>query len=178
MTRAEKTIAPIRIQTVVTADTKDQSFRIPIKIGNIDFKALIDSGAQGTFINQQLATRLGLPTQQLQKAIDALNVDRTENKTGKITEITQLEIAVAGRIEKIKFMIAGLGKEDIILGSPWLRRVNPDIDWGTGQLRFRNPMEQSIGTLRVTSSANGSINRIVTMDDGSQSMEITTAVDE
>ena len=129
-----KTIGPIKIQTVVTADTKDQSFRIPVKIGNIEFKALIDSGAQGTFINRQLATRLGLPARQLRKAIEALNVDGTENKTGKITEVTQLEIAVAGRIETIKFMIAGLGKEDIILGSPWLRRVNPDIDWDAGQL--------------------------------------------
>ena len=152
-----KTIRPIKIQTVVTAEMKEQSFRIPARLGNIDFKALIDSGAQGTFINRQLATHLGLPVQQLRKAIEAINVDGTENKTGKITEITQLEIGVAGRIEEIKFMIAGLGKEDIILGSPWLRRVNPDIDWETGQFRFRTPMEQSIGTLRVTNSVNESI---------------------
>ena len=168
---------PIRISTVVTADTKDLSFRIPVKIGNLDFKALIDSGAQGTFINRQLATRLGLPTRQLQKAIEALNVDGSENRTGKITEIAQLGLEVAGRIETIKFMIAGLGKEEIILGNPWLRRVNPDIDWEAGRLRFRKPMEQDIGTLGVTNS-DRSINRNVTMDVGSQIMEVTTEVDE
>ena len=117
---ATTTTKPIIIKSIITADTKEHSFCIPVKLGIVELKALIDSGAQGTFINQQLATRLGLTTQQLCKAITARNVDGTDNATGNITEITHLDLEVAGRIEPIMFMIAGLGEDDIILGHPWL----------------------------------------------------------
>ncbi|KAF8240649.1 hypothetical protein L208DRAFT_1064440, partial [Tricholoma matsutake] len=34
-------------------------------------------------------------------------------------------------------LIAGLGKESVILGLPWLRRINPVIDWRIGTFQFR-----------------------------------------
>ncbi|ESK81730.1 hypothetical protein Moror_11564 [Moniliophthora roreri MCA 2997] len=34
------------------------------------------------------------------------------------------------------FLISGLGKEEVILGLPWLQKYNPDVDWVTGQTTF------------------------------------------
>jgi hypothetical protein len=42
-----------------------------------------------------------------------------------------------GRIMKTRLLVSGLGKETIILGLPWLRKTNPDINWKKGTLKFR-----------------------------------------
>lgn len=34
----------------------------------------------------------------------------------------------------LEYLITNLGTENIILGLPWLQKVNPDIDWKEGQL--------------------------------------------
>ena len=34
-------------------------------------------------------------------------------------------------------MVTGLGKQQIILGFPWLREQNPDINWQTGEFKWR-----------------------------------------
>src|SRR6266446_9933203 len=36
-------------------------------------------------------------------------------------------------------LISGLGKQKIILGLPWLRKENPDINWKTGEIKWRTP---------------------------------------
>ena len=35
-------------------------------------------------------------------------------------------------------MVTGLGKQQIILGFPWLREQNPDINWQTSEFKWRN----------------------------------------
>ena len=34
-------------------------------------------------------------------------------------------------------MVAGLGKQKIILGYPWFQKHNPEINWKTGELNWR-----------------------------------------
>ena len=36
-------------------------------------------------------------------------------------------------------MVTGLGKHRIILGFPWLKKMNPIIDWQKGTLEWRQP---------------------------------------
>jgi hypothetical protein len=40
------------------------------------------------------------------------------------------------------FLVTDLGSEDIILGLPWLRKVNPTIDWDFGEIEIPNSPEQ------------------------------------
>lgn len=37
------------------------------------------------------------------------------------------------------FLITNLGGEDLIPGLPWLRKVNPEIDWEKGRLSVKPP---------------------------------------
>ena len=41
-------------------------------------------------------------------------------------------MAVAGHLEWINFDVTPLGQYDVVLGIPWLRNHNPEIDWKTG----------------------------------------------
>ncbi|KAJ2926197.1 hypothetical protein H1R20_g10898, partial [Candolleomyces eurysporus] len=46
-------------------------------------------------------------------------------------------ITINGRTKRTKFLITGLGEEQIILGLPWLRKENPIIDWEKKTLTWK-----------------------------------------
>lgn len=58
---------------------------------------------------------------------------------GRIDEETvQLQISVQGRTTPTAFDITEIGDWDVILGIPWLRRWNPQVDWNPGQISWRD----------------------------------------
>ncbi|KAF8233483.1 hypothetical protein L208DRAFT_1028622, partial [Tricholoma matsutake] len=61
--------------------------------------------------------------------IKVKNIDGTPNKKGEISHYAKGFLMINRRSFLMTFLIAGLGKESIILGLPWLRRINPVIDW-------------------------------------------------
>jgi predicted aspartyl protease len=132
----------ISVCSVLLATVKGQSMRLPIKIAtdkkDIETEALLDSGAEGIFMSRRLAEEQLMDLQPLKEPIKARNVDGTPNKLGTITHFTDTTLRINGRQFKTTFLITGLGKEDVILGLPWLRKVNPIIDWRKATLEFRN----------------------------------------
>jgi ribosomal protein L39E len=70
------------------------------------------------------------------------NVDGTPNKEGTITHFTQLKTRINGRIKRTTFLVAGLGKEKVILGFPWLQTESPVIDWEQGTLQWKDNSPQ------------------------------------
>uniref|UniRef100_A0A0W0FB99 Retrotransposon gag domain-containing protein n=1 Tax=Moniliophthora roreri TaxID=221103 RepID=A0A0W0FB99_MONRR len=137
---------PVTISHFVLAKMDQNSMHIPLqyKAGTkiIKTQALLDSGAGGRFISMALAKELGKKWIQLR-----------ENQAGK--EFRE------------NFMISGIGDENIILGLPWLRYHNSQINWETGEVKFvlkrriqirrftgildSNPMEVLIGA-KITAS--------------------------
>ena len=49
---------------------------------------------------------------------------------------------IKGRKTLEQLMVTGLGKEQIILGFPWLTDHNPDINWKTGRFSWREPTKR------------------------------------
>lgn len=121
----------------------------------VETKALIDSGAGGTFIDDRFARKQGLQLRPLLVPLPVFNVDGTPNYRGHITHFIWLDLIVTGTIVPTKFLATSLGRESIILGLPWLQRVNPEIDWDTGtikieQSRFRPTLLQQVFSPRKT----------------------------
>ena len=54
--------------------------------------ALLDSGATDNFIDQRTAKHLNIPTRHLKRPRILYNVDKTENRSGRITHYIDLEI--------------------------------------------------------------------------------------
>ena len=50
-----------------------------------------------------------------------------------------LNIEIHKRTCKERFLVTGLGRQNIILGFPWLTKTNPIIDWQKGNLKWREP---------------------------------------
>ena len=61
------------------------------------------------------------------------------NQAGQITHFTQLALAVDGQEQWTDFLVTNLGGEDVILGLPWLRKTNPQVDWEKGRLSVKTP---------------------------------------
>jgi hypothetical protein len=89
---------------------------------NAGFKAraLIDSGAQGTFIHQTFIRQLGMKEEPLQKSIPVFNVDRTLNQLRYIRNQVRVALTIGGKQTNQTLLVTHLGNHNIILGHDWL----------------------------------------------------------
>ena len=139
----------IDIYSVITATIDSNKLSIPIRISDtgketVETLGLIDSGAGGKFIDQNYVKKLGLETHALETPIRAYNVDGTENKWGTIKSYVNLDLEINGRKTNTQLFVTGLGKERIILGFPWLNEHNPEIDWKSGEISWRQQRRKLI----------------------------------
>ena len=81
---------------------------------------------------------MGWPLIRLGKPIHARNADGTNNKGGMIRYQVDLNLRIDDRNSLQHFFVMDLGnKNTIILGHPWLTRVNPIINWMAGMVKLR-----------------------------------------
>ena len=58
--------------------------------------------------------------QAFEKPKKIFNIDNTENKLGSITHFIDLKVQTKGIVKDIRFLIADIGTENLLLGYPWL----------------------------------------------------------
>jgi len=124
--------------TNVTVDmvwnNRSHSIWIPVQIvsekGKTDAKALLDSGAEGIYINANYVKKHQFPLQDLRIPIYPRNVDRTPKKNGAIRYAAILRMEMGDNYrERIMFLVTDTGNHNILLGMDWLKAHNPNIDW-------------------------------------------------
>ena len=98
--------------------------------------ALLDSGANTTFIDVSVTERLGLPLTPLTNPIRVFNVDGSRNSAGDVTHMTTILMEYLGHHKELTAEVTNLGKNSLILGYTWLQKHNPSIDWQTGVIKF------------------------------------------
>src|SRR5271168_1248940 len=116
----------------------------------VETKALLDTGAGGKFIDQNYVNHLKLETRTLGNPLKVYNVDGTPNKRGTITKYVNVELTINGKPRRHNVFITGLGKQKIILGFPWFKSENPDIDWEKGTLVWRKDKSKPMIVPKVT----------------------------
>ena len=138
----------IAIDHVQVAEIEKNTMTLSIKISgkNIDqktvkIKALLDTGAGGKFINQNFIQNQKIKTKNLEHPIKVFNVNRTPNKQGTIMKYTQLNLTINGCTRPHNLFITGLGKQKIILGYPWFKQNNPEIDWEKCTLNWQKEQD-------------------------------------
>jgi hypothetical protein len=111
----------------------------------VDLEALLDSGAGGLFIDETFARRNDFVLHRLPRPLNVYNVDGTSNKKGTITSYVKADLTVGGQIKQTRLYVTGLGKQDVILGLPWLREENPTVDWKSGEIRWKEQERRKLG---------------------------------
>ena len=99
---------------------------------------MVDSGATTLFIGEAFARRHKMFLEPLVKPIKLLNIDGTLNKAGSIHYKTRLILCTGTKEKKFEFLVTDCGPETVVLGLPWLRIMNPDIDWAKGELHIQD----------------------------------------
>ena len=62
------------------------------------------------------------------------NADRSPNAGGGLKYYTELKVVTGKTPHLLRFYIANMGPDDLILGYPWFTATNAHPDWTTGML--------------------------------------------
>ena len=104
------------------------------KVNGVQVRMLVDSGASGMFFNPSLIQRAHLQTVE-KNAIDKVKLaDGHELPSSKVC---RLSFSAANYRDVDTFHAVELGEFDIVLGKPWLSRLNPTIDWVQNTIKFQ-----------------------------------------
>uniref|UniRef100_A0A8C2EBD4 Gypsy retrotransposon integrase-like protein 1 n=1 Tax=Cyprinus carpio TaxID=7962 RepID=A0A8C2EBD4_CYPCA len=116
-------------------------FQASVQFGGAVFQvsALIDSGAEGDFMDSRLATSLGISAVALAEPISARTLCGTH-----LTNITHttpfVTLTLSGNhAEEIKFHLIHSPTAPVVLGHTWLVKHNPHIDWARGSILAWSP---------------------------------------
>ena len=146
----------LSIYSVLVAQVSDKSISIPITLREnqknkqtVELTALLDSGAGGLFIDEEFAKKNGFTLYELPEPLNAYNIDGTKNKKGTITTYVEIDLQVGERTMKTRLFVTGLGRQDVILGFPWLRDENPIINWQNGEIRWRKDEQRKLGAKAI-----------------------------
>ena len=99
-------------------------------------KALLDSDASLNLIHEELVAALGLLTQPCAPMYVTIANDSMLHHANRIVI---LKFTLADVQHEETFLIAPLDSNQLILGMPWLERVNPEINWKLRTFIYRIP---------------------------------------
>src|ERR1700678_4431899 len=130
--------------SVIITDSRMRSMHISIPIviktitgkKTVETKVLLDTGAEGLFMDKNYAEEHEIVLQKLPNPITPSNVDGTLNHAGEITHFTWIQAKIDKRTLLEKLWITDLGSSDVIFGFPWFKENNPQIVWKTGRVQL------------------------------------------
>src|SRR5580693_6888878 len=116
--------------------------KVPISVctsySKADLRCLVDSGATDNFIHPRFLRRMGLGTRKLTNPKRLYNVDDTTNRAGQVTDYVDLDVRTNNIHKEMRFLVSDIGREDAILGYPWLATFKPHFSWKHGVINTRH----------------------------------------
>ncbi len=142
---------------------------LPGRVYKRDVNVLIDCGSTGTFISAEFVSRNKLKTEQMNIEQSVILPDGSKHTTNRIvkqlpvqieselnrtelnrTELNRTELNRNNYYEQqLDLVVIPLSSYDIILGMPWLKLMNPRIDWTNGSFTLTDELNR-IYTFRKT----------------------------
>jgi hypothetical protein len=112
---------------------KGRQIFLIVQVRGRTLRAIIDSRATGNFIDTRVVAENGFKTFAKQELYSLFLVDGETiggNKGIVTHETDRLTMKILkGYTEDIQFDIVAIGVHSVILGIPWLRLYNPQINW-------------------------------------------------
>ena len=102
----------------------------------VETQTLINSGAGGNFLHHDFANKHRINLLPLDTPIIPWNFNGTLNIGGKITHYVYVDILFDDQKIGTKLLVTNIGKNDLILGLPWLKENNLQINWKTERMEL------------------------------------------
>ena len=100
--------------------------------------ALVDSGATANFIDANFVQQHSLPRIAHASPLLVTTIDGRPLASGPVTYYASLSLRLGSHTFAIALDIVHLGLYPIVLGLPFLRSADPDIDWARNHVVFRS----------------------------------------
>lgn len=102
-------------------------------------RIMVDSGADGNYISPATIARINIPITRISpyelQVVDGSHINHNRGVIDQGTVPSKL-VMEDGHTEEVQFDIAPIGNHQAILGMPWIRKHNPEIDWIKGTMSF------------------------------------------
>jgi hypothetical protein len=98
--------------------------------------AMVDCRATENFIDERYAKQNNIPLRRKAIPHRVLVVDGREVASGPVTHDALVDLTINNHYETIRLHCITIGNSPIIVGLPWLRKHNPNIDWKEGRVTF------------------------------------------
>ena len=131
-----KRIAFFNAITEHTPYHHDNLLRIPLALPthpHLKVDSLLDSGASHNFIDRSLCSTLGLEIQELTIPLPILLADGKPSSAGPATHKIRTTVLVGAGFKpyEANFLITDLRVSEMVLGTPFFRKINPQVNWQT-----------------------------------------------
>jgi hypothetical protein len=100
--------------------------------------AMVDCGATENFIDKDYAEQIKIPLDKKKIPRRVLAIDGREIASRLVTLNTSIKLIINNHHEKIKLHCITIRNSPIIMGLPWLKKHNPNIDWKEGRVMFNS----------------------------------------
>ena len=115
------------------AGTEAKQIYLPVTVKGIQTRAFVDSGATFNAMSPRMVQRLRITPQKAAEILPTFLFDGT--RVADITHKTgEIQMEVDGHVYDIDFDIFPTMDRDMMLGTPWLRKFNPPMNWTRGAL--------------------------------------------
>src|SRR6266702_688030 len=92
-------------------------------------EVLVDLGATDNFISKNLLHQLKISYLSVEIPLKIWNVDGPHNQDSAISHFMDLQVHTGTETKTLRFLITNLGRDEVILGYPWLTAFEPIIHW-------------------------------------------------
>lgn len=142
---AKRADSPVNESALVSQTSPSSSARITVPScllwgrESLPLKVLIDSGADESFIHDELATQLNLPLEPLSTPRNVTALDGRLIAQVKFRTVPVTLIISGNHREDIQLLVIPSPHVPLVLGFPWLLLHNPQIDWKASSITNWSP---------------------------------------
>jgi hypothetical protein len=97
---------------------------------------MVDCGATENFIDERYVKQNNIPLRHKAIPRRVLAVDGREVANGPVTHDALVDLTINNHYETIRLHCITIGNSPMIVGLPWFRKHNPNIDWKEGRVTF------------------------------------------
>ena len=122
-----------------TASNPGISARISWKGTQLQVPALLDSGSDANFICPTLVRRLGISTVPLASPVRPCAITGAQLEEVRRTTVPVQVLVSGNHQEEIVLLVMSSPRVPLVLGRPWMRKHNPQVDWTRGLITGWSP---------------------------------------
>ena len=106
-------------------------------------RIFIDCGADINCIDIDFAKRNKVNLRKIDKPLKINNVDGSPNDTGAVKYECKFFFKIGTIVHHETFYAMKCGRDNLILGLPWLNKINPKIDWEKKSIEINDATDQT-----------------------------------